>query len=90
LKKGKRYKESYFKRIDRDKLSPSKNYDHEQHTDILEGSKKRLLDEGNETVTNCNALKMLAVDGKMRLTDLADIPGAHLQLSKAISFGEAE
>ncbi len=34
--------------------------------------KKRLLDEGNETVTNCNALKMQAVDGKMRLTDVAD------------------
>lgn len=26
--------------------------------------KKRLKDEGNETVTNCNALKMTAVDGK--------------------------
>jgi hypothetical protein len=34
--------------------------------------KKRLLDEGNETVTNCNALKMQAADGKMRLTDVAD------------------
>lgn len=34
--------------------------------------KKRLLDEGNETVTNCNALKMPAPDGKMRLTDVAD------------------
>jgi len=35
--------------------------------------KKRLIDEGsNETVTKCNALKMLASDGKMRLTDVAD------------------
>jgi hypothetical protein len=34
--------------------------------------KKRLLEQGNETVTNCNALKMLAADGKMRLTDVAD------------------
>ena len=34
--------------------------------------KKRLLAEGNETVTNCNALKMLAADGKMRFTDVAD------------------
>jgi hypothetical protein len=34
--------------------------------------KKRLKAEGNETVTNCNALKMLAPDGKMRLTDVAD------------------
>ena len=34
--------------------------------------KKRLKDEGNETVTNCNALRMRAADGKMRLTDVAD------------------
>jgi len=34
--------------------------------------KKRLKDEGNETVTNCNGLKMLAQDGKMRITDVAD------------------
>ena len=34
--------------------------------------KKRLLEEGNETVTNCNGLKMRATDGKMRMTDVAD------------------
>ena len=34
--------------------------------------KNRLLKEGNETVTKCNGLKMLAADGKMRLTDVAD------------------
>ena len=34
--------------------------------------KKRLKDEGNETVTNCNRLKLFAADGKMRLTDVAD------------------
>jgi hypothetical protein len=34
--------------------------------------KKRLKDEGNEIVTNCNDLKMPAPDGKMRLTDVAD------------------
>lgn len=34
--------------------------------------KQRLRDEGNETVTNCHGLKMLAADGKMRLTDVAD------------------
>ena len=34
--------------------------------------KQRLLAEGNETVTNCHALKMRAADGKMRLTDVAD------------------
>ena len=37
--------------------------------------KKRLLDEGNETVTNCNALKLPSADGKMRLTDVADLEG---------------
>ncbi len=34
--------------------------------------KKRMKDEGNETVTNCNALKMTAADGKKRLTDVAN------------------
>jgi hypothetical protein len=34
--------------------------------------KQRLLAEGNETVTNCHALKMVAADGKMRVTDVAD------------------
>ena len=34
--------------------------------------KNRLKKEGNETVTNCNGLKMRAADGKMRLTDVAD------------------
>ena len=34
--------------------------------------KQRLKEEGNETVTNCHGLKMRAVDGKMRMTDVAD------------------
>ena len=34
--------------------------------------KQRLKEEGNETVTNCHALKMRASDGKNRLTDVAD------------------
>ena len=34
--------------------------------------KNRLKKEGNETVTNCNAFKLRAADGKMRLTDIAD------------------
>ena len=37
--------------------------------------KKRLKDEGNETVTNCNGLKLKAQDGKYRLTDVCDIEG---------------
>jgi hypothetical protein len=34
--------------------------------------KQRLKAEGNETVTNCHSLKMLAADSKMRITDVAD------------------
>ena len=34
--------------------------------------KQRLKDEGNETVTNCHRFKVPALDGKMRLTDVAD------------------
>ena len=34
--------------------------------------KQRLKEEGNETVTNCHQLKILALDGKMRLTDVAE------------------
>ena len=35
--------------------------------------KNRLKAEWSEVVTNCDQLKMLAQDGKMRLTDLADV-----------------
>ena len=34
--------------------------------------KNRLITEGNQTVTNCNQLKLTAADGKQRLTDVAD------------------
>ena len=34
--------------------------------------KQRLKAEGNQTVTNCHGLKMVAADGKMRMTDVAD------------------
>ena len=37
--------------------------------------KQRLKEEGNETVTNCHALKLKAQDGKYRLTDVVDIEG---------------
>lgn len=51
--------------------------------------KKRLKDEGNETVTNCNALKMLALDGKMRKTDCLDTKGV-LRLVQSIPSPKAE
>jgi hypothetical protein len=35
--------------------------------------KSRLLREGNETVTNCNRLKLEAEDGKLRLTDVGNV-----------------
>ena len=34
--------------------------------------KHRMKAEGNETVTNCNQLKLLGQDGKMRMTDVAN------------------
>ncbi len=37
--------------------------------------KFRLKKEGNETVTNCNQLKLLSQDGKYRMTDVVDIEG---------------
>ena len=51
--------------------------------------KKRLKDEGNETVTNCNALKMLAKDGKSRLTDCLNTKGV-LRLVQSIPSPKAE
>ncbi len=37
--------------------------------------KQRLKEEGNETVTNCHGLKLPAIDGKKRMTDIADLEG---------------
>ncbi len=37
--------------------------------------KRRLKEEGNELLTICKQLKMKAADGKMRLTDVADMQG---------------
>lgn len=51
--------------------------------------KKRLLAEGSETVTNCNALKMEAVDGKMRATDVADTESL-LRIIQSIPSPKAE
>ena len=51
--------------------------------------KKRLKDEGNETVTNCNALKMVAKDGKSRLTDVVNTKDL-LRLIQSIPSKKAE
>ena len=40
--------------------------------------KNRLKKEGNESVTNCNQLKLLSSDGKKYNTDVADLHGCLL------------
>ena len=51
-------------------LTDSKNPRH--YWNVLKG---RLKDEGNETVTNCDQLKLKAQDGKYRMTDVVTIEG---------------
>ncbi len=52
--------------------------------------KKRLLDEGSgQTVTKCNGLKMVAPDGKMRVTDVADTENM-LRIVQSIPSPNAE
>ena len=51
--------------------------------------KQRLKAEGNETVTNCHALKLPAADGKKRLTDVADMEQI-LRLIQSIPSKKAE
>jgi hypothetical protein len=51
--------------------------------------KERLKKEGNETVTNCHGLKMKAVDGKKRMTDVADTEQL-LRLIQSIPSPKAE
>jgi hypothetical protein len=47
------------------------------------------MDEGNETVTNCNGLKMTAADGKQRMTDVADTEQL-LRLIQSVPSPKAE
>ena len=51
--------------------------------------KQRLKKEGNETVTNCHALKLKAQDGKYRMTDVVDIKGI-FRIIKSIPSKNAE
>lgn len=51
--------------------------------------KQRLKAEGNETVTNCHGLKMQAADGKMRMTDVADVEQL-FRLIQSIPSSKAE
>lgn len=64
-------------------------------TDSVDGRKywnklkQRLKAEGNQTVTDCHQLKMLAADGKMRKTDVADVEQL-LRLVQSIPSPKAE
>lgn len=51
--------------------------------------KNRLKNEGSEAVTKCDQLKMLAQDGKMRETDVADVETI-LRLIQSIPSKKAE
>lgn len=51
--------------------------------------KNRLKQEGSEVVTNCDQLKMLAQDGKMRLTDVADVENL-LRIIQSVPSPKAE
>ena len=53
-------------------LTDQPDYDHARN--YWKVLKHRLIKEGNETVTNCNQLKMMANDGKKRLTDMKSKP----------------
>ena len=51
--------------------------------------KERLKKEGSQTVTNCHQLKLMANDGKMRLTDVA-APETLLRLIQSVPSPKAE
>jgi len=51
--------------------------------------KERLVKEGNQSVTNCHQLKMLAQDGKMRETDVASVETI-LRLIQSVPSPKAE
>ena len=51
--------------------------------------KNRLKLEGSEVVTKCNRLKMIAEDGKMRETDVADVETV-FRLTQSVPSPKAE
>ena len=60
----------YFSVIDIIGILTDNDYQHARN--YWKVLKNRLKVEGDQTVTNCNQLKLKANDGKMRLTDVAD------------------
>ena len=77
----------YFSVVDI--ISVLTNSDYQQARNYWKVLKNRLKSEGNETVTNCNQLKMLAPDGKMRETDVGDAEQI-LRLVQSIPSKKAE
>ena len=63
--------------------------DHQLARNYWKVLKNRMMAEGNETVTNCNRLKLPAPDGKMRLTDVADTEQV-LRLIQSVPSKKAE
>ena len=63
-------------------------YDHEKNRNYWKYLKTKLKKEGSEVVSGTNQLKLLAPDGKKRLTDVLDDKGVE-QLAKSIRNKQA-
>lgn len=68
-------------------LTDQPDYDHARN--YWKVLKHRLKKEGNETVTKCNQLKLVATDGKRRLTDVAT-PEQLFRIIQSIPSPKAE
>ena len=77
----------YFSVVDVVAVLTDSDYQHARN--YWKVLKNRLKSEGNETVTNCNQLKMVAPDGKMRKTDVATTEQL-LRLVQSIPSKKAE
>ena len=63
--------------------------DHQTARNYWKVLKNRLNKEGSQTVTDCNRLKMVAEDGKMRFTDVA-APETLLRIIQSVPSPRAE